>query len=148
MVTKNLEDVSKKMEFCPKNCIFCLKKSSFGQSGPENSPPSSQMGTYWKTKGIQSCLRIWRSYDPIELSSSEPVNGCSVKKSRFVDRNGAKMGSHKLYNGKIFKTTSAHCSNIISKNVKMVRQNPELTHCGFHIYCRRAPTSSWQLTEA
>ena len=62
----------RKIDFCPKNSIFGLKKGSFGQSGPENSPPSSQMGTYRKTKGIQSCLRIWGSYDPIELSQPEP----------------------------------------------------------------------------
>ena len=31
---------------------------------------------------------------------------------------GPKMGSHKLYNGQIFETKSAHCSNIISKNVE------------------------------
>ena len=33
------------------------------------------MGTYRKTEGIQSCLRIWGSYDPIELSPPEPKKG-------------------------------------------------------------------------
>ena len=54
---------------------------------PKNGPPSSQMGTYLKTEGIQSCLRIWGIYDPIELGPFEPKNGglygCSVKKIRF-----------------------------------------------------------------
>ena len=33
---------------------FGPKKGYFGQSGPRNGPPSSQTGTYRKTKGIQS----------------------------------------------------------------------------------------------
>ena len=36
---------------------------------------------------IQSCLRIWGTYDPIESGSSDPkkwgLYGCSVKKCRF-----------------------------------------------------------------
>ena len=50
------------------------------------------MGTYLKTEGIQSCLRIWGIYDPIELGPFEPKNGglygCSVKKSDFRAKNG------------------------------------------------------------
>ena len=34
------------------------KKGHFWQSGPENGPPSSRTGTYRKTEGIQSSLRI------------------------------------------------------------------------------------------
>ena len=50
------------------------------------------MGTYLKTEGIQSCLRIWGIYDPIELGPFEPkyggLYGCSVKKSDFRAKNG------------------------------------------------------------
>ena len=80
------------------------------------------MGTYRKTEGIQSCLRIWGSYDPIEWSPSEPKKwgymGVAWKKADLWTKMGPKMGSHKLYNGQIFETKSAHCSNIISKNVE------------------------------
>ena len=34
--------------------IICHKKGLFGPFLPENGPPSSQTGTYRKTKGIQS----------------------------------------------------------------------------------------------
>ena len=37
-----------------------------------NSPPSGQTATYRKTKGIQSYLRIWGTYDPIESSPPDP----------------------------------------------------------------------------
>ena len=57
------------------------------QLGPQNGPPSGQTGTYRKTKGIQSYLRIWRSCHPIESGPSEPKKGwfhrCSVKKCRI-----------------------------------------------------------------
>ena len=63
------------------------KKGHFGQSGPKNGPPSGQTATYRKTKVIQSYLRIWGTYDPIESGSSDPkkwgLYGCSVKKCRF-----------------------------------------------------------------
>ena len=55
-----------------KNTIFSPKKGHFGQSGPENGPPSAQTGTYQKTEGIQSYLRTWESYDLIESGPSEP----------------------------------------------------------------------------
>ena len=79
------------MKVPPKNifghfCMFGLVKGHFGLLGPKNSPPSGQTATYRKTEGIQSYLRIWRRYDPIELGPSEPnkggLCGCSVKKSR------------------------------------------------------------------
>ena len=54
-----------------KNTIFSPKKGHFGQSGPENGPPSSPTGTYKKTEGIQSYLRTWGRYDPIELGLTE-----------------------------------------------------------------------------
>ena len=45
------------------------------------------MGTYQKTKGIQSYLRMWGSYDPIESDPLEPKNwvlyGRSEKKCKF-----------------------------------------------------------------
>ena len=47
------------------------KKGHFGQSGPENGLPSSRTGTYRKTEGIQSYLRIRGRYEPIESSLSE-----------------------------------------------------------------------------
>ena len=50
---------------------FWLKKGHFGQSVPENGPPSSRMGTYLKTEGIESYLRTWTSYDPIESGPFE-----------------------------------------------------------------------------
>ena len=52
------------------------------------------MGTNWKTKCIQSYLRIWVSYDPIESGPSEPkkggVYGCSV--TFFLPFFGPKIG--------------------------------------------------------
>ena len=84
---KNLEDAHKKMDFGPKNSTFGPKKAHFGQSGPKNGLPSGQTATYRKTKGIQSCLMIWGTYDPIESGPSDPkkwgLYGCSVKKCRF-----------------------------------------------------------------
>ena len=57
---------------------------------PKNDPPSGQTATYRKTEVIQSCLRIWGTYDPIESGSSEPkkwgFHRCSVKKCRILGR--------------------------------------------------------------
>ena len=55
-----------------KKSIFGPQKGHFGQLGPQNGPPSGQTGTYRKTEGIQSYLRIWRSCHPIESGPSEP----------------------------------------------------------------------------
>ena len=41
-----------------KNSIFGPQKGHFGQLGPRNGLPSAQTGTYRKTEGIQSYLRI------------------------------------------------------------------------------------------
>ena len=83
VVAKHFGECPKKNYFGPKNSTLGLKKGHFGQSGPWNSPPSNQTVTYRKTKGIQSYLRIWGTYDPIESSPSEPrkgrLCGCSVK---------------------------------------------------------------------
>ena len=73
--------------FLAKKPTFGPKKGHFGQSGPRNGPPSGQTTIYRKTKGIQSYLRIWRTYDPIESGSSAPkkwgLYGCSVKECRI-----------------------------------------------------------------
>ena len=55
--------------------IFGPQKGHFWQSGPRHGLFSGQTTTYWKTKGIQSYLRIWGTYDPIESGLSEPKNG-------------------------------------------------------------------------
>ena len=71
IVTIYFEVDHKKTGFGPKNSIFGPQKGHFGQLGPQNGPPSDQTGTYRKAEGIQSYLRTWGSYDPIESSSSE-----------------------------------------------------------------------------
>ena len=50
----------------------------FGQFVPEKSMPSGRTGTYKETEGIQSYLRIWGRYVPIEPGLSE------AKKVGFV----------------------------------------------------------------
>ena len=67
-----------KIDFGPKNWIFGPQTDHFGYIRPYNSPPSSRMGTYQKTKVIQSYLMMWASYDPIELGPSEPKNWGSM----------------------------------------------------------------------
>ena len=52
--------------------IILGRKQHFGQSGPRDDPPSGQTATYRKTEGIQSYLRIWGTYDPIESGPSDP----------------------------------------------------------------------------
>ena len=58
------------------NRIPSLEKTAFwpnfDQSGPNNSQPISQMGTYQDTEVIESYLMIWGQYDPIKSSLSEP----------------------------------------------------------------------------
>merc|ERR1712020_403418 len=88
--------VHKKLISGPKNSIFGPKKGHFGQSVPKNGPPSGQTATYRKTKGIQSYLRIWGCYDPIESGPSETkkvgLYGCSVKNLIFGPFFGQKNG--------------------------------------------------------
>ena len=43
------------------------------------------MGTYQKTKVIQSYLMMWASYDPIELGPLEPKNRGYIRTLGFVD---------------------------------------------------------------
>ena len=80
------------MHFRPKQCIFSPKKGHFGQSGPENGPPSGPTGTYKKTEGIQSYLRTWGRYDLIESGLSEAKKmsyvGVALKKKQIF---GPKM---------------------------------------------------------
>ena len=54
--------------------MFGPQKDDFGHLKPKDSPPSGLMGTYQKTKVIQSYLMMWGSYDPVELGPSEPKN--------------------------------------------------------------------------
>ena len=59
----------------------------------KNGPPSGQTATYRKTEVIQSYLRIWGTYDPIESGPSDPkkwgLYRRSVKKCRFSGQNRA-----------------------------------------------------------
>ena len=59
----------------------------------KNGPPSGQTATYRKTEVIQSYLRIWGTYDPIESGPADPkkwgLYRRSVKKSRFSGQNRA-----------------------------------------------------------
>ena len=77
-----------KIDFRPKNRIFGPQKGHFGQLGPRNGLPSGQTTTNQKTKDIQSYLRIWGTYDPIESGPSElkkwGFHRCSVKKCRIL----------------------------------------------------------------
>ena len=76
--------------FRAKNSIFGPQKGHFGQSGPRNGPPGGQTATYRKTESIQSYLRIWGTYDPIESRPFElkkwGFHRCSVKKCRISGR--------------------------------------------------------------
>ena len=82
--------LSTKKWFRAKNSIFGPQKGHFGQSGPRNGPPGGQTATYRKTEGIQSYLRIWGTYDPIESWPFElkkwGFHRCSVKKCRISGR--------------------------------------------------------------
>ena len=85
-----LHGCSQKKGFGPKNSFFGPQKGHFGQLGPRNGPPGGQTATYRKTEGIQSYLRIWGTYDPIESGPSElkkwGFHRCSVKKCRISGR--------------------------------------------------------------
>ena len=73
--------------------IFGLVNSHFGLLGPKNGAPSDQTATFRKTEVIQSYLRIWGTYDPIESGPSDPkkwgLYRRSVKKCRFSGQNRA-----------------------------------------------------------
>ena len=85
-----LHGCSQKNGFGPKNSFFGPQKGHFGQLGPRNGPPGGQTATYRKTEGIQSYLRIWGTYDPIESWPFElkkwGFHRCSVKKCRISGR--------------------------------------------------------------
>ena len=70
--------------------IFEFVNGQISAREPKNGAPSGQTTTYRKTEVMQSYLRIWGTYDPIESGPSEPkkwgLYGCSVKKWRFSGR--------------------------------------------------------------
>ena len=79
-------------------CILGLVKGHFGLLGPKSGPPSGQTATYQKTEGIQSFLKIWARYDPIELGPSEPKKGGYVgvaQKSRILSQKWALVPAQK-----------------------------------------------------
>ena len=98
IITIYFEADHKKLVSSQKSSIFGPQKGHFGQSGPRNGPPGGQTATYRKTEGIQSYLRIWGTYDPIESGPSEPKKWgfyrCSVKKCIFLARNPHFFGSY------------------------------------------------------
>ena len=68
--------------------IFGQKRLKSGpEQKPENNPPSDQTATYRETEVIQSYLRTWGTYDPIESGPSDlkkwGLYSRSVKKCRF-----------------------------------------------------------------
>ena len=111
IVTIYFEADHKKNGFGPKNSIFGPQKGHFGRLGPQNGPPSGQTGTYRKTEGIQSYLRIWRSCHPIESGPSEPKKGwfhrCSVKKCRIFGQKCSFLAPNQFfsYPSNFFVTT-------------------------------------------
>ena len=72
---------------------FWAKKGQNPAWKPENNPPSGKTATYQKTEVIQSYLRIWGTYDPIESGPSDPkkwgLYGRSVKKCTFLGQKWA-----------------------------------------------------------
>ena len=50
---------------------FWAKKGQNPARKPENNPPSNQTATYRETEVIQSYLRTWGTYDPIESGPSD-----------------------------------------------------------------------------
>ena len=72
IITIYFEAVHKNMVLGQKTAFLDPKRAIFGQLGPQNGPPSGQTGTYGKTECIQSYLRIWGTYDPIESGPADP----------------------------------------------------------------------------
>ena len=72
---------------------FWAKKGQNPSRKPENNPPSDQTATYRETKVIQSYLRTWGTYGPIESGPSDlkkwGLCSRSVKKCRFWGQNRA-----------------------------------------------------------
>ena len=113
--------------------------------GLKNGAPSGQTATYRKTEVIQSYLRIWGTYDPIESGPSDPkkwgLYRRSVKKCRFSGQNRApaaaprpavQRGQHR----KVVFLVSSHDGNKIvgrfwQKNgfwAKKLHFRPEILH--------------------
>ena len=78
--------VSKKKIFGQKN-IFEFANGQILARGPKNGAQSGQTATYRKTEVMESHLRIWGTYDPMESGPSEPkkwgLYRRSVEKCRF-----------------------------------------------------------------
>ena len=72
---KEIGGCAQKNWFRAENSTFGPKKGHFGQSVPKNGPPSGQTATYRKTEGIQSYLRIWGRYVPVESNPLSPDKG-------------------------------------------------------------------------
>ena len=64
---------------------FWAKKGQNPARKPENNPPSDQTATYRETEVIQSYLRTWGTYDPIESGPSD------LKKWGLYSRSVKKM---------------------------------------------------------
>ena len=86
MVTPSFVDLGPKLRVLPKGSGNGSKLPNSGRR-PKNGPPSGQTATYRKSEGIQSYLRIWGCYDPIESGPSETKKGgfygCCVRKLDF-----------------------------------------------------------------
>ena len=61
--------------FMEEQFIFMEEHSTFLKSLPYSLNCECRMGTYRKIEGIQSYLRIWGSYNPIESGLSETQKG-------------------------------------------------------------------------
>ena len=98
---------AQQIDFWPKNRLLGPKRGTLGNRGRKTA---RQTAIYRKTKVIQSYLRIWGTYDPIESGSSDPkkwgLYGCSVKKCRFsgqkwapeaAPRPAVQRGQHKNF---------------------------------------------------
>ena len=100
---------------------FWAKKGQNPARKPENNPPSDQTATYRETEVIQSYLRTWGTYDPIESGPSDlkkwGLYSRSVKKCRFwgqkwapaaAPRPSVHQGQHKKV---VFLLSSHHSTN-------------------------------------
>ena len=67
--------------FGPKIALLVPKRTIFGNECQENGPRAAEWTPKGKTKGIQSYLRTWISYNSIESGPSE------AKKNEFWAQN-------------------------------------------------------------
>ena len=99
------EAVHKKLNLGPKQ-HFWAQKRQFWAIGPWNGPKSGQTAIYWKTEGVQSYLRIWGTYDPIDLDPSDM--GEALKNADFRAKNATKK----------IQTLSKNCVTIMTGHLK------------------------------